>query len=140
MDREAKSRVLIIELVWFARQQVSARTFDNVCSNESESYLQHRDGHIRAWRHSGESTLSACIRHHHTGLSPGVMQDNARPHVNGIVRTFLDTENVRLPALPARSLDLSLIENVWSKFAERLARHHTAVTMVDGLWHRVEAA
>ncbi|GFX54182.1 transposable element Tcb1 transposase [Trichonephila clavipes] len=41
---------------------------------------------------------------------------------------------------PARSPDLSPIENVWSIVTERLARHHTPVTAVDQLWHRVEAA
>ncbi|GFW54353.1 hypothetical protein TNCV_3703131 [Trichonephila clavipes] len=41
---------------------------------------------------------------------------------------------------PAHSPDLSLIENIWSMVAERLARHHTPVTTVDELFHRVEAA
>ncbi|GFV20441.1 transposable element Tcb2 transposase [Trichonephila clavipes] len=36
--------------------------------------------------------------------------------------------------------NLSLIENVLSMIAERLACHHTPVTTVDELWHRVEAA
>ncbi|GFV89388.1 hypothetical protein TNCV_4152071 [Trichonephila clavipes] len=31
-------------------------------------------------------------------------------------------------------------ENVWPTVAERLAHQHTAVTTVDELWHRVEAA
>ncbi|GFT93309.1 uncharacterized protein TNCV_904611 [Trichonephila clavipes] len=122
-------------------------------SNESRFCLQHQDGIIRVWRHRDECTLKACIGHRHTGPSPGVMvwggigytcrsplQDNARPHVAGIVRTFLDTENVRLFPLPARSPDFSPIENVWSMVAERLARHHTAVTTVDELWHLVEVA
>lgn len=160
---------------------------DVIFSDESRFCLQHHDGRIRVWRHRGERTLPACIRHRHTGPSPGVMvwgaigytsrsplvriegtlnsgryisgvlrpvalpfiralrnatfqQDNARPHVAGIVRTFLDTENVRLLSWPARSPDLSPIENVWSMVAERLARHHTAVTTVDELWRRVEAA
>ncbi|GFX68371.1 uncharacterized protein TNCV_2817451 [Trichonephila clavipes] len=39
-------------------------------------------------------------------------QDNALPHVVGIVQTFLDTENVRLLPWPARSADLWPIENV----------------------------
>ncbi|GFW78859.1 uncharacterized protein TNCV_2058801 [Trichonephila clavipes] len=39
---------------------------------------------------------------------------------------------------PARSSDLSLIENFWSMIAERLALHHTPVTTVDELWYRVE--
>ncbi|GFV31671.1 hypothetical protein TNCV_2189841 [Trichonephila clavipes] len=36
--------------------------------------------------------------------------------------------------------NLSPIENVWSMTAERLSRHHTSVTTVNELWHRVEAA
>ncbi|PRD32343.1 UNVERIFIED_CONTAM: Transposable element Tcb1 transposase [Trichonephila clavipes] len=44
--------------------------------------------------------------------NPTFQQDNARPHVTGIVRTFLDTENVRLFPLPTRSPDLSPIENI----------------------------
>ncbi|GFX43230.1 transposable element Tcb1 transposase [Trichonephila clavipes] len=102
----------------------------------------NQDGRIRVRWHRGELTLTACIRHHHTGPSPGMMvwgaigytsrsllvcidgtlnsacyisgvlrnvallfirvlrnptfkQDNARPNVAVIVRTFLDTGNVR---------------------------------------------
>ncbi|GFX67127.1 transposable element Tcb1 transposase [Trichonephila clavipes] len=126
-----------------------------------------------------------CIRHRHTGPTPGIMvrgairytsrsplvciygtlkssryifgvlrpvalpfkralrnptfkQDNARPHVAGIVRTFLATENVQLLPWSARSSDLSPIGNVWSMVDERLARHHTPVPTVDELWYRVE--
>ncbi|GFX61655.1 transposable element Tcb1 transposase [Trichonephila clavipes] len=43
--------------------------------------------------------------------SPTFQQDNARQHVVGILRTFLDGENVRLLTWPARSQDLSPIEN-----------------------------
>ncbi|GFV15299.1 transposable element Tcb1 transposase [Trichonephila clavipes] len=39
-------------------------------------------------------------------------QNNARMHVAGIVRAFLDTENVRLLTWPVRSPALSTIENV----------------------------
>ncbi|GFS65329.1 hypothetical protein TNCV_2451521 [Trichonephila clavipes] len=67
-------------------------------------------------------------------------QDNARSHVVGIVRTFLDTEHVRLSSWPVRSPDVSPMEMFWSMFAERLARHHIPVTTVDELYHRVEAA
>ncbi|GFW82627.1 uncharacterized protein TNCV_3491991 [Trichonephila clavipes] len=34
--------------------------------------------------------------------NPTFQQDNARPHVFGIVRTFLDTENIRLLLWPIR--------------------------------------
>ncbi|GFW90235.1 transposable element Tcb2 transposase [Trichonephila clavipes] len=72
--------------------------------------------------------------------NPAFKQDNARQHVAGIVRTFLDTKNVRLLPCPARSPDLSLIENVWSMVAERLARYHTPIIKVDELRCRVTAA
>ncbi|GFY15146.1 uncharacterized protein TNCV_1569611 [Trichonephila clavipes] len=72
--------------------------------------------------------------------NPTFQQDNARPHVTGIVQTFLDTENARLFPLPTRSPDLSPIENVWSMVAEWLARHHTPVTTVHERWHCVETA
>ncbi|GFU18414.1 transposable element Tcb1 transposase [Trichonephila clavipes] len=42
---------------------------------------------------------------------PTFMQDNVRPYVIGIVRTFLKMESVRLLPWPARSPDLSPIEN-----------------------------
>ncbi|GFW51306.1 transposable element Tcb1 transposase [Trichonephila clavipes] len=50
--------------------------------------------------------------------NPIFKQSNAQPHVAGIVRTFLDTENVRMLAWPARSPDLSPTENFWSRVAE----------------------
>ncbi|GFU57716.1 transposable element Tcb1 transposase [Trichonephila clavipes] len=72
--------------------------------------------------------------------NPTFQQNNAQPHVAGFVWTFLDTENVQLFPWPARSPDLSPIENAWSIVAERLAHHHTAATIGDDLQHRVEAA
>ncbi|GFW30958.1 transposable element Tcb1 transposase [Trichonephila clavipes] len=60
-------------------------------------------------------------------------QDNVRLHVAGIVQTFLDTENFQLLSWPARSPDLSPIENVWFMVAERLAPHHTLLTTIDEL-------
>ncbi|GFX00800.1 uncharacterized protein TNCV_4577671 [Trichonephila clavipes] len=65
--------------------------------------------------------------------NPMIQQDNARPHVAGIVRNFLDTENFRLLPWPACSPDLSQIENFCSMVAERLTRHHTPVAAVDEL-------
>lgn len=175
-------------LQWCTQRRTWVHEWQNVIfSDESRFCLQHHDGRIRVWRHRGERTLEACIRHRHTGVSPGVMvwgaigytsrsplvridgtlnsgryisdvlrpvalpfirslrnptfqQDNARPHVAGPVRAFLDTENVRLLPWPARSPDLSPIENVWSMVAEQLARHNTPVTTLDELWYRVEAA
>ncbi|GFS98873.1 transposable element Tcb1 transposase [Trichonephila clavipes] len=72
--------------------------------------------------------------------NPTFQQDNARPHVAGIVRTFLDTEDVRLLPWLALSPDLTSIEKVFSVITEQMARLHTTVTAVDELWYRVEAA
>ncbi|GFT17608.1 transposable element Tcb1 transposase [Trichonephila clavipes] len=47
-------------------------------------------------------------------------QDNARPHVAGVVRIFLDTENVRLLPWPARSPYLFSLENSLSMVTKRL--------------------
>ncbi|GFX56530.1 hypothetical protein TNCV_74761 [Trichonephila clavipes] len=65
---------------------------------------------------------------------------DACPHVAGILRAYLDTENIQLLLWLTRSPDLLPIENDWSMVAERLARCHTPVTTVDELWHRFEAA
>ncbi|GFU58368.1 hypothetical protein TNCV_1460711 [Trichonephila clavipes] len=46
-------------------------------------------------------------------------------HFVGIVQTFLDTEKNPLLPGPARSPDVSPIENISSMVAERLARHRT---------------
>ncbi|GIY67363.1 hypothetical protein CDAR_255061 [Caerostris darwini] len=62
------------------------------------------------------------------------MHDHMLPVLYGPEKYFR-----QLPS-PARAPNLSPIENVWSMVAERLARHHTPVTTVDELWHRVEAA
>ncbi|GFX08616.1 uncharacterized protein TNCV_4171151 [Trichonephila clavipes] len=107
-------------------------------SDESRFSLHHQDSRILVWWH--RRTLAASVRHRYTGASPGVIQDNARPHVADTERTFFDTENVWLLSCSARSLDFSPIESVWSTAADKLARHHTPVTAVDELWHLVEAA
>ncbi|GFY24424.1 HTH_Tnp_Tc3_2 domain-containing protein [Trichonephila clavipes] len=123
MYRAATSRTLSQELGSFARQ-VSARTV--------------RRRFPAAWTLSSDimaaATLDAASQIGASSI------DNSRPHVSSIVRTFLDTENVRLSLWPARSPDLSPLENVCSMVAERLARHHTPVTTVDKLWDHVEAA
>ncbi|GFV71726.1 hypothetical protein TNCV_3535141 [Trichonephila clavipes] len=71
-----------------------------IFSDESRFCLQHQGDRIRVWRHRCERTLGECIPHHHTGPLPGGKQDNARPHVAGIVRTFPDTENALLFSWP----------------------------------------
>ncbi|GFX93368.1 hypothetical protein TNCV_151741 [Trichonephila clavipes] len=102
-------------------------------------WKKHQDGRIRVWRHPGEHTLTACIRHHHPGSSPGVMlwgaigcmswsplaiidgtlnSHNARPHNADVICTILNTENVHMVPWPTRSPYRSPIENVWPMVAE----------------------
>ncbi|GFX35156.1 uncharacterized protein TNCV_2330961 [Trichonephila clavipes] len=158
MDREATSRALSQELGSFAREQVSARKVRPSLQKHGLSArrpwlrllltlhqrqerlqwfcLQHQNGRICVWRHHGERTLAACIRHRQTSPSPGVMTWsaigytsqsplvridgtlNSTHYISGIVRSFLDMENVRLFPLPARSPNLLPIENVWFMFAD----------------------
>ncbi|GFX95749.1 uncharacterized protein TNCV_4886751 [Trichonephila clavipes] len=116
---------------------------------------RYQDGRIRVRWHRGERTLAACIRHRHPGPPPDMMTwgtigyTSRLPfvHIDGTLNsaryisdTFLDTENVRLLPWPARSPDLSPIENVRSMVAEVLDRHHTPVTTVDELRFCIEAA
>ncbi|GFV26463.1 hypothetical protein TNCV_3361161 [Trichonephila clavipes] len=35
--------------------------------------LQHHDGRIRVWRHSGERMLNSCVMHRHSGSAPGII-------------------------------------------------------------------
>ncbi|GFX03693.1 transposable element Tcb1 transposase [Trichonephila clavipes] len=121
-----------------SRMSLMDRPATSRAPNESKLCLQRQDGHISVCRHRVKRTLASCIRHRHTGPSPCVM-DNARPHVAGIVRIFLDTENIRLLLWPARSPNLLSIETLWSMVVQRLACHHTPVSTVDKLLHRVEA-
>ncbi|GFW73440.1 transposable element Tcb1 transposase [Trichonephila clavipes] len=87
---------------------------DVVFTDESRICLQHHDAQIRVWRHSGLRIMNSCVMHRHTGPTPGIMME--------------------LLHWPARSPDLSPIENRWSMVAQRL----TQITP-DQLLQRVEA-
>ncbi|GFX40798.1 transposable element Tcb1 transposase [Trichonephila clavipes] len=57
------------------------------------------------------------------GLATTVFQqDNARPHVARIVQRFFVNHQIKLLSWPARSPDLSEIENMWSMVAHRLTQ------------------
>lgn len=67
-------------------------------------------------------------------------QDNARPHVARIVQGFFVDRQIALLPWPARSPDLSPIENMWSMVAERLTQITSQAATPDQLWQHVEAA
>ncbi|GFW04687.1 transposable element Tcb1 transposase [Trichonephila clavipes] len=53
------------------------------------------------------------------GLATAIFQqDNARPHVARIVQRFFVNHQIELLPWPARSPDLSPIENMWSMVAQ----------------------
>ncbi|GFY21363.1 uncharacterized protein TNCV_3994071 [Trichonephila clavipes] len=104
----------------------------------SRSPLARIDGTWNSARYFSGVLRSVALSFIRDLWNPTLQQDNERPHLVSIVRTYLDTENVRLLPWYARSPDLSPIKNVQSMDAKRLARRHTPVTMVDELWHRVE--
>ncbi|GFX10044.1 transposable element Tcb1 transposase [Trichonephila clavipes] len=92
--------------------------------------------------------LNSCVMHHHTGPAPGIMglataifqQDNARPHVTRIVQRFFVNHQIELLPWPARSPDLSPIENMWSMVAQRWTQITPPAATPDQLWKRVEGA
>ncbi|GFW91800.1 transposable element Tc1 transposase [Trichonephila clavipes] len=67
-------------------------------------------------------------------------QDNAQPHVSCIVQRFFINHQIELLPWPARSPDLSPIENMWSMVAQRLTQITPPAATPDQLWQRVEAA
>ncbi|KFM65075.1 Transposable element Tcb1 transposase, partial [Stegodyphus mimosarum] len=75
------------------------------------------------------------------GLPTAIFQhDNARPHVARIVQGFFKNPQIELLPRPARSPDLSQIENIWCVVAERLTQITSQAATPDQVWQRVEAA
>ncbi|GFW73949.1 transposable element Tcb1 transposase [Trichonephila clavipes] len=86
--------------------------------------------------------LNSCVMHSHTDHASGTMglataifqQDNARPHVARIVQRFFVNHQIELLPRPARSPDLSPIENMWFMVAQRLTQITPPAATPDQLW------
>ncbi|GFV58624.1 transposable element Tcb1 transposase [Trichonephila clavipes] len=75
------------------------------------------------------------------GLATSIFQqDNARPHVVRIVQRFFINHQIELLPWPARSPDLSPIENMWSMVAQRLTQITPQAATPEQLWKRAEAS
>ncbi|GFU22371.1 hypothetical protein NPIL_213011 [Nephila pilipes] len=93
-------------------------------------FLSPQDGRISVNKHRGMHIASL----HSTSPDEPIIWSN-------VWGTIEYMSLLPLPLLwPARSRDLSPIENIQSMVAERLAYHHKPVTTVDELSHRVETA
>ncbi|GFX56438.1 transposable element Tcb1 transposase [Trichonephila clavipes] len=124
-DRSVTSRTIT--------QHIESVTHHSVSVSNIRSRLLQRGLSVRktsiAW-----STLDAQPQ-----TSPPPM-DNARLHVAHTVSRFIVNHQIDLLPLPARSRDLSPIENMWSLDAQRLAQITPPAATPNQLWQRVEAA
>ncbi|GFS76802.1 transposable element Tcb1 transposase [Trichonephila clavipes] len=77
-------------------------------------------GTLKSHRYISE-VLEPVVLPYFQGLATAIFQqDNARPHVTCIVQRFFVNHQIELLPWPARSPDLSPIENMWSMVAQRL--------------------
>ncbi|GFV25279.1 transposable element Tcb1 transposase [Trichonephila clavipes] len=71
------------------------------------------------------------------GLATAIFQqDNARPQMVRIVQRLFVNQQIELLPWPARSSDLSPIENMWPMVAQRLNQITLPAAKPDKLWQR----
>ncbi|GFV88247.1 transposable element Tcb1 transposase [Trichonephila clavipes] len=91
-------------------------------------------GTLNSERYISE-VLEPVVLHYIQGLATAIFQeDNARPHVACIVQRFFVNHQIELLLWPARSLDVSPIENIWPMVAQRLIQNIPPDTTPDQLW------
>ncbi|GFV83777.1 transposable element Tcb1 transposase [Trichonephila clavipes] len=106
----------------------------------SRTPLERIAGTLNSQRYNSE-VLGPVVLPYLQRLAAAVFQqDNARPHVSRIVQRFFVNNQIELLHWPARSPDLSPIENMWSMVAQRLTHITPPAATPDQLWQRVEAA
>ncbi|GFW22375.1 transposable element Tcb1 transposase [Trichonephila clavipes] len=101
--------------------------------------LVHIVGTLNSQRYISEM-LEPVVLPYLQGLAAAIFQqDNARPHVAHIVQRFFVNHQIELLPWPARSPDLSPIENIWSMVAQRLIQFTPRAAIPDQLCQRVES-
>ncbi|GFW48464.1 transposable element Tcb1 transposase [Trichonephila clavipes] len=88
----------------------------------SRTTLVRIAGTLNSQRYISE-VLEPVVLPYLQGLATAIFQqDNARPHVTRIVQRFFVNHQIELLPWLARSPDLSPIENMWSRVAQRLTQ------------------
>ncbi|GFV89418.1 transposable element Tcb1 transposase [Trichonephila clavipes] len=106
----------------------------------SRTPLVHIAGTLNR-RHYISKVLEPVVLPYLQGLATAIFQqNNAQPRVACIVQRFFVNQQIELLPWPARSPDLSPIENMWSMVAQRLTQITPPAPTSDKLWQRVEAA
>ena len=67
-------------------------------------------------------------------------QDNARPHIARTVMTYFNDNNITMTDWPARSPDISPIENVWGLMKKTIASSARPPRTTNDLWSQIEKA
>ncbi|KAI4884693.1 hypothetical protein NFI96_001291 [Prochilodus magdalenae] len=91
-------------------------------------------GSLTAIRYRDE-ILRPLVRPYAGAVGPGffLMQDNARPHVAGVCKQFLQDEGIEAMDWPARSPDLNPIEHIWDIMSRSIHQCHVAPQTVQEL-------
>ena len=95
---------------------------------------------VNSQRYIDEILLPEIVPHIQVHPAAIFQQDNARPHVARRVLTFFNQHRIPVLPWPARSPDLSPIENLWDVLGRAVRRIEAPIQNVEELWAVVERA